>query len=59
MLPGSLPQFLEDMQEDCFLSNITATRKSTTNLHIFQGGGKQKKKRKKNLRWKNVFKEDF
>lgn len=45
MLPGSLPQFLEDMQEDWFLSNITAMRKSNYEVTSFPGwevGKKQK-----------------
>lgn len=37
MLPGSLPQFLEDMQEDWFLSNITAMRKSNYEVTSFPG----------------------
>lgn len=37
MLPGSLPQFLEDMQEDCFLSNIIAMKKSSYKITYFPG----------------------
>lgn len=55
MLPGSLPQFLEDMQEDWFLSNITAMRKSNYEVTSFGWGvGKNK-----NLVGENILRVEF